>query len=111
MLYLLTTGCPWRQLPRGYPHWKSVYRYFRAWQQDGTWRRLHDTLRAQVRRVARRHKHPSAGCLDSQTIKGTHVPGRRGFDAFKRITGRKRHLIVDNPRSSLGRVCHTRQRV
>lgn len=95
MLYLLTTGCPWCQLPSCYPHWKSVYRYFRAWQQDGTWLRLHETLRTQVRRQTGRHKHPTAGCMDSQSIKGTHVPGTRGYDAFKRITGRKRHLIVD----------------
>ena len=95
MLYLLTTGCPWRQLPRSYPHWRTVYGYFRRWQHDGTWQRLHDTLRAQARRAVGRHKHPTAGCLDSQSIKGTHVPGERGFDAFKRLSGRKRHLVVD----------------
>jgi len=95
MLYLLTTGCPWRQLPRSYPHWRTVYGYFRRWQHDGTWHRLHETLRAQARRALGRHKHPTAGCLDSQSIKGTHVPGLRGYDAFKRVTGRKRHLIVD----------------
>lgn len=95
MLYLLTTGCPWRQLPRSYPHWRTVYGYFRRWQTDGTVQRLHETLRAQVRRNMGRHKHPTAGCLDSQSIKATHVPGTRGYDAFKRVTGRKRHLIVD----------------
>ena len=95
MLYLLTTGCPWRQLPRSYPHWRTVYGYFVRWQSDGTWLRLHHTLRALVRRSSGRHKHPTAGCLDSQSIKSTHVPGIRGFDAFKRLTGRKRHLIVD----------------
>ena len=95
MLYLLTTGCPWRQLPQSYPHWRTVYGYFRHWQNDGTWHRLHETLRAQVRRTMGRHKHPTAGCLDSQSIKGTHVPGMRGYDAFKRVTGRKRHLVVD----------------
>lgn len=95
MLYLLTTGCPWRQLPHSYPHWKSVYRYFRFWQQDGTWKRLHNTLRAQVRRQAGRHKHPTAGSLDSQSIKSSHVPGCRGFDRGKLVSGRKRHLIVD----------------
>ncbi len=95
MFYLLTTGCPWRQLPRSYPHWKSVYRYFRAWQDDGTLQRIHDTLGAAVRRQSGRHKHPTAGSMDSQSIKSSHVPGARGYDAFKRITGRKRHLIVD----------------
>lgn len=95
MLYLLTTGCPWRQLPRTYPHWRTVYGYFARWQSDGTLIRLHDTLRAQVRRQEGRHKHPTAGSMDSQSIKSTHVPGVRGRDVFKRVTGRKRHLIVD----------------
>ena len=95
MLYLLTTGCPWRQLPHAYPHWRTVYGYFVRWQHDGTWQRLHNTLRAAVRRQEGRHKHPTAGCLDSQSIKSSHVPGSRGFDAFKRLTGRKRHLVVD----------------
>lgn len=95
MLYLLTTGCPWRQLPKTYPHWRTVYGYFVCWQHDGTWHRLHETLRAKVRQSMGRHKHPTAGCLDSQSIKGTHVPGTRGYDAFKCLTGRKRHLVVD----------------
>lgn len=104
MLHLLTTGCPWRQLPSSYPHWKSVYRYFRAWQSDGTFQRAHDTLRAAVRRQSGRHKHPTAGSMDSQSIKSSHVPGTRGYDAFKRITGRKRHLVVDiRPKGT--RVC------
>ena len=80
---------------KSYPHWRTVYGYFRRWQQDDTWHRLHETLRAQVRYKAKQHKHPTAGCLDSQSIKGTHVQGVRGFDAFKRLSGRKRHLVVD----------------
>ena len=95
MLYLLTTGCPWRQLPKTYPHWRTVYGYFVRWQDDGTWYRVHETLRATVRRQAGRHEHPTAGCRDSQSIKGTHVHGARGYDAFKRLSGRKRHLVVD----------------
>ena len=61
ILYLLVTGCQWRMLPREYPAWQSVYTYFRDWRDDGTWQRLHDTLRAQVRERAGRHKHPTAG--------------------------------------------------
>jgi putative transposase len=95
MIYLLTTGCPWRQLPKSYPHWRTVYGYFTRWQNDGTWHRLHETLRAAVRQKAGRHKHPTAGCLDSQSVRATQVPGVRGFDAFKRLTGRKRHLVGD----------------
>ena len=95
IMYLVVTGCQWRMLPREYPAWQSVYTYFRRWRDDGTWQRLHDTLRAQVRERAGRHKHPTAGVLDSQSVKMSHVPGVRGYDAGKKINGRKRHLLVD----------------
>lgn len=95
IMYLLVTGCQWRMLPREYPAWQSVYTYFRRWRDDGTWQRLHDTLRAQVRERAGRHKHPTAAVLDSQSVKMSHVPGVRGYDAGKKINGRKRHILVD----------------
>ena len=95
ILYLLVTGCQWRMLPREYPAWQSVYSYFRQWRDDGTWQRVHDTLRAQVRQKAGRHKHPTAGALDSQSVKMSHGPGVRGYDAGKKVTGRKRHILVD----------------
>ena len=80
---------------REYPKWQSVYSYFRDWKRSGIWKRIHDTLRAKVRRRAGRHKHPTGGCLDSQSVKTTAVPGSRGFDKAKLINGRKRHLLVD----------------
>jgi len=95
ILYITVSGIQWRMLPREYPNWKSVYHYFRLWQQDGTWKRLHDTLRAQVRRQAGRHKHPTAGSLDSQSVKRSAIHGPHGFDAGKKIDGRKRHILVD----------------
>jgi putative transposase len=95
ILYILVSGAQWRMLPKDYPKWKSVYHYFRIWRDDGTWQRIHDTLRAQVRRRAGRHKHPTAGCLDSQSVKSTSVRGLRGYDSGKRVKGRKRHLLVD----------------
>jgi putative transposase len=82
-------------LPREYPNWKSVYHYFSRWRDDGTWQRIHDKIRAALRRKLGRDKQASAGCLDSQSVKGTPVRGVRGYDANKKVTGRKRHLVTD----------------
>lgn len=78
ILYLVVTGAQWRMLPKDYPKWKSVYDYFRTWRDDGRWQRIHDPLRAAVRRKAGKHKHPTAGCLDSQRGKSTQIRGERG---------------------------------
>jgi putative transposase len=97
VFYVVKGGIQWRLLPREYPKWQSVYSYFRRWRRDGTWRRLHDSLRAAARRQAGRHKHPTAGCLDSQSVRTTEAaaPETRGCDWHKRVKGRKRHLLVD----------------
>ena len=95
ILYIVVTGAQWRMLPKDYPKWQTVYHYFRRWRDDGTWQRIHDTLRAEVRRRAGRHKHPTAGSVDSQSVKTTQVPGDRGYDKGKNVNGRKRHLLVD----------------
>jgi putative transposase len=94
-LYVIVGGIQWRMLPKEYPKWQSVYSYFRDWKRTGTWKRIHDALRAKVRQRAGRHKQPTAGCLDSQSVKTTAVPGSRGFDKAKLIKGRKRHVLVD----------------
>jgi putative transposase len=95
ILYVTVGGIQWRMLPKEYPKWQSVYTYFRNWRDDGSWQRIHDTLRAKVRRRAGRHKHATAGCLDSQSVKTTSFAGVRGYDAGKKINGSKRHLLVD----------------
>jgi putative transposase len=95
MLYVVVSGIQWRMLPSDYPKWKSVYHYFRIWRDDGSWRRIHDTLRAAVRQKAGRHKHPTAGCIDSQSVKSVQIPGLRGYDKGKNVNGRKRHILVD----------------
>ncbi len=96
LFYLTKGGIQWRMLPQDFPNWKSVYNYFRQWKVDGTWIRIHDALRAKVREQEKRHKHPTGGCLDSQSVKTTEVGTQEtGFDSGKKVKGRKRHLLVD----------------
>ena len=95
VLYLVFTGCQWRFLPADFPKWQTVYYYFAKWRKDGTWYRIHETLRWQERIRQGRNKHPTAGCADSQSVKTTAVPSSRGFDGGKKIMGRKRHIPVD----------------
>ena len=95
ILYVTVGGIQWRLLPKEFPNWKSVYHYFRLWRKDGTWKRMHDTLRARVRQSAGRHKHATAGSLDSQSVKRSAITGCHGFDSGKKIDGRKRHILVD----------------
>jgi putative transposase len=79
ILYVVVGGIQWRMLPRDFPKWQSVYYYFRLWRKSSEWQRLHDRLRAEVRRTAGRHKHPTAGCFDSQSVKTTQIQGVRGL--------------------------------
>ena len=95
ILYVVKGGIQWRLLPHDFPPWSTVYGYFWRWRNSGDWKRIHDTLRAQLRQQESRHKHPTAGCFDSQSVKSTQVPGIRGFDVGKNVNGRKRHVLVD----------------
>lgn len=102
LLYMKQTGCAWRLLPHDFPNWTSVRYYFDQWTEDGTWEEINARLREQVRVKAGRDPQPSAGVLDTQSVKTTEAGGERGWDGGKLVNGRKRHLLVDTMGCLLG---------
>ncbi len=107
LLYVVKTGCQWRQLPANFPPWLSVHQQFRAWRDDGTWERVTKTLREQG---------PQGGWTKRHAYRGDHrfaigqdgaKRGRRGYDAGKKIKGRKRHIAVDTQGNLLAVIVHS----
>ena len=96
ILYLVRTGCQWRLLPHDFPPWSTVHTWYRRWRRDGTWERINDALRQEVRLQAGRDPSPRSSAADSQSVKTTPQGGVKGFDSGKKVKGRKRHIWVDS---------------
>ena len=93
--YVVRTGCSWRMLPKEFPVWQNVYRTFRRWSEQGKFEQMHDRLREQWREREGRTAAPTAAVLDAQSTRGSPQGGDSGYDAGKKVKGRKRHLVVD----------------
>ena len=106
IFYIAQSCCQWRMLPKDFPPFTTVQYYFYRWRDDGTWQRINHALVRQARELAGRTASPTAGVIDSQSVKTTEAGGPHGYDAGKKINGRKRHLLVDTMGLLLAAIVH-----